>query len=62
VSLCGITVLGFIGAIAAQKPEANAIKPASEAKPWFDARLRAFFAAKAAQAHQLADQAKGPVA
>ncbi|HWI56117.1 MAG TPA: M56 family metallopeptidase, partial [Bacillota bacterium] len=52
VALCGIAVLGCIAAVAAQRTEPKA--PAPEAKPWFDARLRAFFTAKAAQARQLA--------
>jgi hypothetical protein len=60
--LCVVGVLAFVAAVAAQKPAANSPAPAANAKPWFDARLRAFFTAKARQAHQLADQAKQPVA
>jgi hypothetical protein len=62
VGVCCAAGLAFVGAVAAQKPEANPPAPAPDAKPWFDARLRAFFAAKAAQARQLAQQAKQPVA
>ena len=57
-----VGVLAFVAAVAAQKPEANPPARAANAKPWFDARLRAFFTAKARQAHQLADQDKKPVA
>jgi beta-lactamase regulating signal transducer with metallopeptidase domain len=52
VALCCLAMLAFVAAVAAQKPEANSRAPAPDAKPWFDARLRAFFAAKAAQAHR----------
>ncbi len=62
VGLCCVAVLAFVAAVAAQKPEANPPAPASDAKPWFDARLRAFFAAKAAQARQLAEPEQRPVA
>jgi beta-lactamase regulating signal transducer with metallopeptidase domain len=62
VGLCCAAVLAFLAAVAAQKPEADSPAPASGTKPWFDARLRAFFAAKAAQAHKLAEQANQPVA
>ena len=61
--LC-VAVFGFVAAIAAQKPEANAPSASGVAgkKPWFDARLRAFFAAKSKQAHELADQEKKTIA
>jgi len=62
VGLCSAAVLAFVAAVAAQKPQADSPAPTPGAKPWFDARLRAFFAAKAAQARQLAEQAKQPVA
>ncbi len=45
--LC-LAVAGLVAAIAAQKPGT------AGAKPWFDERLRNYFVAKAAQAHQLA--------
>src|SRR5436190_8028608 len=57
IGLCGVAVLTFVAVIAAQKSETN-----STAKPWFDARVRAFFTAKADQAHHLADQEKRPIA
>ncbi len=53
--LCGVAVLGSAAAVTAEKPKADAPGPASAEKPWFDARLRAFFAAKAAQARQLGE-------
>jgi beta-lactamase regulating signal transducer with metallopeptidase domain len=62
VGWCCGAVLAFVTAVAAQKPEPDSSAPSSDAKPWFDARLRAFFAAKAAQAHKLAEQANQPVA
>jgi beta-lactamase regulating signal transducer with metallopeptidase domain len=52
VALCSVAVIGFVAVVAAQKPESNSL--ADETMPWFDARLRAFFAEKAAQARQLA--------
>jgi hypothetical protein len=61
-ALCRFGVLAFITVIAPQKTEADSPVPASEAKPWYDARLRAFFVAKAAQARQLAAQTNLPVA
>jgi len=62
VALCCLAMLAFVAAVAAQKPEANSRAPAPDAKPWFDARLRAFFAAKAAQAHRLAELEQKPLA
>lgn len=64
LGLCGVAVLGLAAAVAAQKPEAPAPAPAttSPAPRWFDGRLRAFFAAKQAQARQLAERAKQPIA
>src|SRR6266404_966321 len=64
LALCGTVVLGLVAAIAAQKPEPDipSFSTAPSAPPWFDERLRAFVAAKAAQAHLLAEQAKLPVA
>ncbi|HWX18698.1 MAG TPA: M56 family metallopeptidase [Candidatus Binatia bacterium] len=58
-----VAVLGLV-AVAAQKPEADpgSLSADNQPRPWFDARLRAFFTAKAAQAHQLAEAAKKPVA
>ncbi|MGO9199718.1 MAG: M56 family metallopeptidase [Limisphaerales bacterium] len=55
VGLCCAAMLAFVAAVAAQKPEANSPASTPDAKPWFDARLRAFFTAKARQAHQLAE-------
>jgi len=55
-------MLAFVASVAAQKSEADSPAPASEAKPWYDARLRAFFAAKAAQDRRLAAQANQPAA
>jgi beta-lactamase regulating signal transducer with metallopeptidase domain len=52
VAFCCVGVLGFVAAIAAQKPETAS--SAAATKPWFDGRLSAFFAAKGAQARQLA--------
>ncbi len=62
VGLCCAAVLTFVAAVAAQKPEA--VTPAStpEARPWFDARLRAFFTAKFTQAHHLAEVEGKPLA
>ena len=62
VGLCGVGVVVFVAAVAGQKPEANVPASAGPARPWFDARLRAFFEAKARQAHLLADADKKPVA
>ena len=58
VGLCGVGVVVFVAAVAGQKPETNAPTPAAHTRPWFDARLRAFFMAKARQAHLLADADK----
>ena len=52
VAVCCVGVLGFVAAVAAQKPETAS--HVAHAGLWFDARLSAFFAAKAAQARQLA--------
>jgi beta-lactamase regulating signal transducer with metallopeptidase domain len=60
VGLCYVIIMGFVAVLAAQKPETNSIAAASDDKPWFDARLRAFFTAKAAQARQLAEGRKVP--
>jgi beta-lactamase regulating signal transducer with metallopeptidase domain len=54
VALCCVAVVGFVAVVAAQKPESNSPALADETRPWFDARLRAFSAEKAAQARQLA--------
>jgi beta-lactamase regulating signal transducer with metallopeptidase domain len=62
VGLCCLATLAFVAAVAAQKPEASSPAPAPGAKPWFDARLRAFFTAKAAQAHRLAGLQQKPLA
>ncbi len=61
VGLCCAAELAFVAAVAAQKPQANSPAPTPQGKPWFDPRLRAFFAAKAAQAHQLAEQQQEPL-
>ena len=55
VCLCCAVMAGLIAAVAAQKSPENtsAIAPSGSPRPWFDERLRAFFAAKAAQARQL---------
>jgi len=55
-------VAALVGPAAAQKSEADSPKAASEAKPWYDARLRVFFAAKEAQARQLAALTNQPAA
>jgi hypothetical protein len=60
VALCCFGALALIAALAAQQPEPKSAAPARNAKPWFDARLRAFFAAKAAQARQFAAQTNEP--
>jgi len=54
------SLLALITGLATQQ---TAARPASgrEQKPWFDQRLRAFFAAKTAQAHHLADLDPQPV-
>lgn len=52
VALCCLAVPAFVAVMAAQKPAADVTE--SDTRPWYDARLREFFAAKAAQAHQLA--------
>ncbi len=59
-----IGLLGLVAAMAAQKPQPPpaATSADSGAKPWFDERLRAFFAAKANQAHQLNEQEPKPLA
>ncbi|HEY5914980.1 MAG TPA: M56 family metallopeptidase [Verrucomicrobiae bacterium] len=62
VGLCCAAVLALVAAVAAQKPAANSSAGSTEQRPWFDARLRAFFTAKAAQAHRLAAQEKKPLA
>jgi beta-lactamase regulating signal transducer with metallopeptidase domain len=64
VGLCCGAVLAFVAAVAAQKPEADtaSLSTTPPARPWFDQRLRAFFAAKEAQARGLAQQAKQPIA
>jgi beta-lactamase regulating signal transducer with metallopeptidase domain len=59
VGFCCVAVLGFVAAVAAQKLEVN--PGPADAKPWFDARLRAFFATKGAQARQLAKQEGKPL-
>jgi beta-lactamase regulating signal transducer with metallopeptidase domain len=59
VGACYVAVFAFVAAVAAQKIDAN--PAASDAKPWFDARLRAFFATKAAQARRLAKQEGKPL-
>jgi hypothetical protein len=60
VGLCCGAVLAFVAAVAAQKPEADtsSLSTTPPAPPWFDQRLRAFFAAKEAQARRLAEQPK----
>src|SRR5262249_43404671 len=60
VSFCCIAVLAFVTVLAAQKPKTNSTAAAWDEKPWFDSRLRAFFAAKVAQARQLADGKEVP--
>ena len=57
IAVCGVALLALVAAVAAQKPEAGSSGP-----PWYDARLRAFFAAKEIQAHQLAALTNEPVA
>lgn len=53
-ALCGLGVLMLIATFAAQKSAADDSNQSSDSKPWYDARLRAFFIEKAAQARQLA--------
>src|SRR5262249_22655733 len=55
VTLCSVG-LGFLAAVAAQKPQVSLTSAShqSSTRPWFDERLRTFFTAKAAQARQLA--------
>jgi hypothetical protein len=60
VGLCCAAVLALVAAVAAQKTETAL--PAPGTKPWFDARLRAFFAAKAAQARQMPHSPEGSLA
>jgi hypothetical protein len=48
--------------VLAQTTDSDPARPASTAKPWYDARLRAFFAAKEAQARELAAMDEKPVA
>jgi len=62
LGLCCLAVSGFVGVASQDQPEPNSSTAAPDGKPWFDARLRAFFSAKAAQAHELADRAQQPVA
>jgi hypothetical protein len=50
-------VFALVAVVAAQKPDPNS----PDAKPWFDARLRAFFTAKAKQARLLAKQEGKPL-
>jgi beta-lactamase regulating signal transducer with metallopeptidase domain len=54
VVLCCIAVVGLVSVVAAQKPQSSLPVSSDGTKPWFDARLRAFFSEKAAQARQLA--------
>jgi tetratricopeptide (TPR) repeat protein len=48
--------------VSAQTTDADRSRETSTAKPWYDARLRAFFAAKEAQARELAAMDTKPVA
>ena len=54
VALCGIGVLALLAAVIVPGSKADAPAPGAEAKPWWDARLRAFFVEKGAQDRQLA--------
>lgn len=54
--VCSFAALALVAAVAAQKADPDSTIPVTGVKPWFDARLRAFFAAKSAHAHQLADR------
>ena len=60
VALCCFVALALVAAVAAQKSEPGSSTPTNSAKPWFDTRLRAFFAAKEAQARQFAAQTNEP--
>ena len=53
--ICAAMMLAFAAAVAGQKTREDAavIGQAALPRPWFDERLRAFFAAKAAQAREL---------
>jgi beta-lactamase regulating signal transducer with metallopeptidase domain len=52
---CSFAALAFVSGVAAQKPEPKSSGTVAAGKPWFDGRLRAFFAAKSAHAHHLVD-------
>jgi len=52
--LGGVAVLALLAAVAAPQTEKDSAMKANTEKPWFDARLRAFFSEKEAQARQLA--------
>jgi beta-lactamase regulating signal transducer with metallopeptidase domain len=56
IALCGAGVLAFLATVTVPGSKAEATPPGAEAKPWWDARLRAFFVEKGAQANQLAGQ------
>jgi beta-lactamase regulating signal transducer with metallopeptidase domain len=56
VAVCGLGALVFTAALATQKSAADPVDQNADGKPWYDARLRAFFVEKAAQARQLAGQ------
>jgi len=55
-------VFALLAAVAAQKPEGNSREGSQAVTPWYNERLSAFFAAKEAQARQLAAKANLPVA
>jgi len=60
VGLGVVGLLAFVALGAAQKANISA-SGSGPAKPWFDTRLRAFFTAKAQQAHHLTEQQKKPI-
>lgn len=53
--MCITAFAAFLAVMSAEKSKADS--SSTDAKPWFDAGLRAFFVAKGAQAHQLAGNA-----
>jgi beta-lactamase regulating signal transducer with metallopeptidase domain len=56
IALGGLVVLAFLALVTVPASEADSTAPATAGQPWWDARLRAFFVAKEAQARQLAGQ------
>jgi beta-lactamase regulating signal transducer with metallopeptidase domain len=60
IALAGLVVLAFTAMVAVPNSQAQATVSSPDEKPWWDARLRAFFVEKAAQAHELAGQSQVP--